>query len=89
MHNYPLAVGVHDERGACHACGFQPLNFSLLSRSGGGRGGKRSHQFLKFGVYGHLRMREDDTPLDMGYETTRETAQIKGDSALFLLLSAG
>ena len=32
---------------------------------------------------------EDDTPLVMGYETTRETAQIKGGSALFLLLSAG
>jgi len=32
---------------------------------------------------------EDDTPLVMGYETTRETAQIKGDSALFRLLSAG
>ena len=32
---------------------------------------------------------EDDTPLVMGYETTRETGQIKGDSALFLLLSAG
>jgi hypothetical protein len=27
-----------------------------------------------------------DTPI-MGYETTRETAQVKGDSALFLLLS--
>jgi hypothetical protein len=52
-------------------------------------GGKQSHQFLKFGVYGHLRMREDDTPLVMGYETTREAAQIKGDSALFLLLSTG
>jgi hypothetical protein len=32
---------------------------------------------------------EDDAPIVMGYETTRETAQIKGDSALFLLLSAG
>jgi hypothetical protein len=32
---------------------------------------------------------EDDTPLVMGYETTRETAQIKGDSALYRLLSAG
>jgi hypothetical protein len=28
-----------------------------------------------------------DTPIVMGYETTRETAQVKGDSALFLLLS--
>jgi hypothetical protein len=32
---------------------------------------------------------EDDTPIVMGYETTRKTAQIKGDSALFLLLSEG
>ena len=32
---------------------------------------------------------EGDTPIVMGYETTRETAQIKGDSALFLLLSTG
>jgi hypothetical protein len=30
---------------------------------------------------------DDDTPIVTGYETTRETAQIKGDSALFLLLS--
>jgi hypothetical protein len=28
-----------------------------------------------------------DTPIVMGYETTRETAQVKGDSAPFLLLS--
>jgi hypothetical protein len=32
---------------------------------------------------------EGDTPIIMGYETTRETAQIMGDTALFVLLSAG
>jgi hypothetical protein len=32
---------------------------------------------------------ENDTPIVMGYATTRETAQIDGDSALFLLLSIG
>jgi hypothetical protein len=32
---------------------------------------------------------EGDTPLAVGFETTRETAQIKGDSALFILLSTG
>jgi hypothetical protein len=32
---------------------------------------------------------DDDTSIAVGYETTRETAQIKGDSALFLLLSKG
>jgi hypothetical protein len=32
---------------------------------------------------------DDDTPIVVGYETTRETAQIKGDNALFLLLSKG
>ena len=32
---------------------------------------------------------ESDTPIARGYETTRETAQIKGDDALFLLLSEG
>jgi hypothetical protein len=30
-----------------------------------------------------------DTPIMTGYATSRETAQIDGDSALFLLLSAG
>jgi hypothetical protein len=28
-----------------------------------------------------------DTPIAMGDETTRETAQVKGDNAMFLLLS--
>jgi hypothetical protein len=32
---------------------------------------------------------DDDTPIVVGYETTRKTAQIKGDNALFLLLSKG
>ena len=32
---------------------------------------------------------EGDTPLKMGFETSRETAQIAGDSALFRLLSVG
>ena len=32
---------------------------------------------------------ESDTPIVMGYATTRETAQIERDNALFLLLSAG
>jgi hypothetical protein len=33
------------------------------------------------------RVYEGDTPLMTGFETSRETAQIKGDSALFRLLS--
>jgi hypothetical protein len=32
---------------------------------------------------------DDDTTIAVGYETTRETAQIEGDNALFLLLSKG
>jgi hypothetical protein len=32
---------------------------------------------------------DGDTPIMTGYATSRETAQIDGDSALFLLLSAG
>ena len=32
---------------------------------------------------------DGDTPIIVGYETTRETAQIMGDSALFVLLSEG
>ena len=32
---------------------------------------------------------EGNTPLAVGFETTRETAQIKGDSALFRLLATG
>jgi hypothetical protein len=32
---------------------------------------------------------DDDTPIVAGYETSRETAQINGDNALFLLLSNG
>jgi hypothetical protein len=32
---------------------------------------------------------ESDTPIAWGYETMRETAQTKGDDALFHLLSAG
>ena len=32
---------------------------------------------------------DGERPIAMGYETTRETAQIKADSALFILLSAG
>jgi hypothetical protein len=32
---------------------------------------------------------EGDKPIAKGFETTRETAQIEGDSALFRLLSAG
>jgi hypothetical protein len=35
------------------------------------------------------RVYEGDTPLMAGFENSRETAQIKGDSALFRLLSAG
>jgi hypothetical protein len=35
------------------------------------------------------RVYEGDTPLMTGFETSRETAQIEGDSALFRLLSAG
>ena len=34
------------------------------------------------------RVYEGDTPLMTGFETSRETAQIEGDSALFRLLSA-
>jgi hypothetical protein len=30
---------------------------------------------------------EGDTPIATGYETSRETAQIQGDRALFLILS--
>ena len=32
---------------------------------------------------------EDDTPIAVGFETTREMAKIKGNSALFRLLSTG
>jgi hypothetical protein len=32
---------------------------------------------------------ESNTPIAQGFETKRETAQIKGDDALFLLLSEG
>jgi hypothetical protein len=32
------------------------------------------------------RVCEGDTPIMTGYESSRETAQIEGDSALFLLL---
>ena len=32
---------------------------------------------------------ESDVPIMMGYATSRETAQIDGDNALFLLLSKG
>ena len=35
------------------------------------------------------RVYEGNTPLKAGFATTRETAQIEGDSALFRLLSAG
>jgi hypothetical protein len=35
------------------------------------------------------RVYEGDTPLMAGFATSRETAQIDGDSALFRLLSAG
>ena len=35
------------------------------------------------------RVYEGDTPLRAGFATSRETAQIDGDSALFRLLSAG
>jgi hypothetical protein len=35
------------------------------------------------------RVYEGDTPLMTGFETSRETAQIAGDSALLRLLSAG
>ena len=35
------------------------------------------------------RVYEGDTPLMTGFETSRETAQIEGDSALFRLLSVG
>jgi hypothetical protein len=33
------------------------------------------------------RVYEGDTPLMTGFETSRETAQIEGDSALFRLVS--
>ena len=32
---------------------------------------------------------DGDTPLEVGFETSRETAQIKGDGALFRLLAEG
>jgi hypothetical protein len=35
------------------------------------------------------RVYEGDTPLMVGFETSRETAQIEGDGALFRLLSVG
>jgi hypothetical protein len=35
------------------------------------------------------RVCEGDTPLMAGFATSRETAQIEGDSALFRLLTAG
>jgi hypothetical protein len=35
------------------------------------------------------RVYEGDTPVMIGFETSRETAQIEGDSALFRLLSVG
>jgi hypothetical protein len=35
------------------------------------------------------RVYEGDTPLMAGFATSRETAQVEGDSALFRLLSAG
>ena len=35
------------------------------------------------------RVYEGDTPLMTGFETSRETAQVEGDSALFRLLSVG
>jgi hypothetical protein len=35
------------------------------------------------------RVYEGDTPLMTGFETSRETAQIEGDNALFRLLCAG
>ena len=35
------------------------------------------------------RVYEGDTPLMTGFETSREIAQIEGDSALFRLLSVG
>ena len=35
------------------------------------------------------RVYEGDTPLMTGFETSRETAQIKGDGALFRLLAEG
>jgi hypothetical protein len=35
------------------------------------------------------RVYEGDTPLMTGFETSRETAQIEGDRALFRLLSVG
>ena len=35
------------------------------------------------------RVYEGDTPLMAGFETSRETAQIEGDRALFRLLSVG
>ena len=35
------------------------------------------------------RVYEGDTPLMAGFETSRETAQIEGDGALFRLLSVG
>ena len=35
------------------------------------------------------RVYDGDTPLMTGFESSRETAQIAGDSALFRLLSVG
>ena len=35
------------------------------------------------------RVYEGDTPLMTGFETSRESAQIEGDRALFRLLSVG
>jgi hypothetical protein len=35
------------------------------------------------------RVYEGDTPLMAGFSTSRESAQIEGDRALFRLLSAG
>jgi hypothetical protein len=35
------------------------------------------------------RVYEGDTPLMVGFERSRETAQIEGDSALFRLVSTG
>jgi hypothetical protein len=35
------------------------------------------------------RVCEGETPIEIGFESSRETAQIEGDRALFRLLSAG
>jgi hypothetical protein len=35
------------------------------------------------------RVCEGETAIEIGFETSRETAQIEGDRALFRLLSAG